>query len=166
MTSQQQQVAARILALPANRSDEDFQRKITLGREFLRRLKLWEQAVGLWPGYPFGDLAQHIAPHVRADADTLARVLAHLTARNASVTEITACTSALHLAAAEDAGALEGFNLPRLFMPLLGIYALGGSGRFHKGYFEIDLGAIRLNERDWSSAAPLAVEGDAEERTM
>lgn len=160
MSDQVQRVYDRIMAIPWEFNFDNAQRKAVLAREFLRRLKLWEQAVGVWPGYPFGDLGQHVAPQARADDALVAQVREHVAERARSERAGDVAVAALHLAAAEDAGALRGFGLPNLFNPLLGIYELGGTFQTHKGYFEVDLAALRLNERDWSQGPAERVDGD------
>ncbi|MBL8097296.1 MAG: hypothetical protein JNL73_24165 [Anaerolineales bacterium] len=160
MTRQVDRVSARVLAIAWDYNFDHIERKVTLAREFLRRLKLWERAVGVWPGYPFGDLGRHVAPTARADEALVARVRAEIATRARSEQAAEIAVAALHLAAAEDAGALAGFDLPRLFAPLLEIYELGGTFQTQKGFFEVDLGALRLSERDWAQEPALTVVGD------
>ncbi len=160
MTGQVERIYTRVMAIPWSFNFDDFDAKSGLAREFLRRLKLWERAVGVWPGYPFGDLAKHVAPTARADEALTRQLHDAVLARAKTQRAADVAVAALQMAAAEDAGALTGFNLPRLFVPLLAIYELGGTFQTLKGYFEVDLGAFRLGERDWANEPALSLPGD------
>ncbi|MFE2415181.1 hypothetical protein ACFXDE_43370 [Kitasatospora sp. NPDC059408] len=97
-----------------------------LFREYLRRSALWAQAYQADRNWPFVDLAVHVDPHVRIDAELAAELDAFLEANVWHIRAKGVCRAALRWAALLDTSTVRLPDLPDPFEPLLLMLERGG----------------------------------------
>lgn len=129
--------------------------RIKLMREYLRRSAVQARRLGVTDVWPFFDVAEYAARGTVIPVD-LAALLGELTngpARYPAVAR--SCWSALHWAAAVDAGALTA-DADDPYEPLLLFFERGGGFYLEEGFIDVEGGSVvRKTWQDHVDAEPL-----------
>ncbi|MEU8819809.1 hypothetical protein [Actinoplanes sp. NPDC048796] len=145
-------MADRLVAVNYERNGDKSWSKAALLREYFRRAALWAEAYDCDSRTPFFDIAECVAPAVRADPAVVEAVVRGVDdgTRNA-ITWVAPLL--LHWAAVS----APPSELPEPFEPLILLFERGGG--FHTENGEVDLEYLAVPMRGWrerASAAPMA----------
>jgi hypothetical protein len=133
MTTAVEMTALRIEAIEWELDLTRARLHVQLVREYLRRMALWAQSLGVPQEWPFFDVANAVDPTVRADAETILRVREHLDAGKASWWGNKISEWALHFAALQPQR-----GLPDPYEPLLVLFDQGGDFSTESGFIDVD----------------------------
>ncbi|MBL1179337.1 hypothetical protein [Pantanalinema sp. GBBB05] len=159
-------VYQRILAITWQPDDSQIDIHIALMHEYLRRSSLWAKALNCNGRVtPFFDIADRVAPDVRAEPEIVEALLRHLKQIPLNGLVQRTCEWALHWAAISDTSQVKQLTLPEPYEPLLVLLERGGTFRRETGWIDIvGHGIATLNWLDYAERLPFVETDELEKR--